>query len=181
MPNAKIKYLLFSNYLSLFSFAFFNPLFAIYVVNKGMPAEQVGFALGINLYIAALIILFIGKFEDKRKNKAKLIALGYVVLAIASCSYLFVHNFSGLVIAQAINALGVGIYIPALRTTYGKSEDKGKETTEWAYMEGGGRFFMATGAVVGSLIFKFYGFKTMFILIALIQLVAAYVVARVPK
>ena len=179
VANVKIKYLLFSNYLSLFSFAFFNPLFAIYVVDKGMQPEQVGLALGINMYVAALIILFIGKYQDRRKNKIIPIAIGYVLLAIASCSYIFVSNFSGLIVAQVINALGLGLYTPALRTTYALSEDKGKESREWSYFEGGGRFFMATGAIVGSLIFKFYGFKTMFILIALIQILAAYTVLRI--
>lgn len=174
MLNIKIRYLLYASYLNLFSFAFFNPLFALYVIHIGARPEYIGIAWGVNMYAAAAMILLFGKFEDKRKNKEKLVIAGYFILAIGAFSYIWVTSLWQLFIVQVINAVGIGILTPAWRTTYALNEDKGKESLEWSFVDGGGRFFIATGAIVGSLLYKYYGFKTIFILIGIIQLIAAF-------
>jgi predicted MFS family arabinose efflux permease len=179
--NITIRYLLITNYLNLFAFAFFNPLFALYVLHLGGKPEIVGIAWGVNMYAAALMILLFGRYENQKKNQEKLVVMGYFVLAAGAASYLLVSNVWQIFIVQIINALGMGLMTPAWRTAYAAGEDKGKETIEWSLVDGGGRFFIASGAMVGSLIYKFYGFTGIFILITLIQLVAAFISLRLLK
>jgi predicted MFS family arabinose efflux permease len=133
------------------------------------------------MYAAAITILIFGRLEDKRKNKLKLVIAGYFILAIAGFSYIFVTDIQGLFVVQIINAIGVGILTPAWRTTYALSEDKGRETLEWSFVDGGGKFAIATGAIIGSFIYKYYGFKAIFILIGIIQLIAAFISLRLLK
>ncbi|MDB5160754.1 MAG: Major facilitator superfamily 1 [Candidatus Saccharibacteria bacterium] len=179
--NTKIRYLLITNYLQLFAFSFFNPLFALYVLHLGAKPEIIGVAWGVNMYAAALTILLFGRYENQNSNKERLVVLGYFVLAAGAASFLLVSNVWQLLVVQIVNAVGLGMMTPAWRTAYAQSEDKGKEIMEWSLVDGGGRFFIATGAMVGSLIYKYFGFHGIFILIALVQLIAAVISLQLLK
>ena len=130
------------------------------------------------MYAAALMIILFGKYEDRIKNKEKLVVIGYFLMAAGAASYLLVSSIGELFAVQLFNAIGVGLLTPAWRTAYAKSEDKGRETEEWAFMEGGNRFFIATGAVIGGFILKYYSFKAIFVVMAVLQLGAALVAMR---
>ncbi|HET9850768.1 MAG TPA: MFS transporter [Candidatus Saccharimonadales bacterium] len=181
MVNTKIRYLLFSNYLNLLGFSIFTPLFAIFVLNLRNDPSLVGLAWGVNLYAAALMILLFGKYEDRWRHKEQLVVIGFFLLAAGGAAYLLVHSIWQLFAIQAFNAIGTGVLTPAWRTVYAKSEDKGRETLEWSFVDGGAKFFSATGAVIGGLILKFYSFRAIFILICLIQLLAGIVALSLLK
>ncbi|OGL25592.1 hypothetical protein A3E49_02240 [Candidatus Saccharibacteria bacterium RIFCSPHIGHO2_12_FULL_49_19] len=176
--NAKIRYLLLANYLNLFAFAFFTPLFALFVTDLNPNPEFVGIAWGVAMYTAALMMLVFGRYEDRIKNKEKLIVAGYFLMAAGALSYLLVSDIKELFAVQLFNAIGLGMLTPAWRTVYANAEDRGKETKEWAFMEGGDRFFIATGAIIGGFILKYYSFKAIFVVMALLQLVAGLVALR---
>jgi len=173
--NSKARILLYANYLNFFGIAFFTPLFALFVADINAGPEMVGIAWAVNMYAAALMIIVFGKYEDHIKNKEKLVVVGYFLMAAGAASYLLVSSLGELFAVQLFNAIGVGILTPAWRTVYAKSEDRGKETEEWAFMEGGNRFFIATGAIIGGFILKYYSFKVIFVVMAVLQLIAAFV------
>lgn len=173
MINKKIKYLLFAGYLNLFAFAFFTPLFALFVGKLSANPADVGIAWGVNLYAAALMIIISGRYEDRIKSKEKMVVAGYFLMAAGAAAYLLVHTMAELYLVQLFNAVGVGLLTPAWRTLYSKKEDKGRETLEWSLADGGARFFGATGAVIGGFILKYSSFMTIFVMIAAIQLIAA--------
>jgi len=99
-------------------------------------------------------------------------------MAAGALSYLLVSDIKELFAVQLFNAIGLGMLTPAWRTVYANAEDRGKETKEWAFMEGGDRFFIATGAIIGGFILKYYSFKAIFVVMALLQLVAGLVALR---
>ncbi|HVO86578.1 MAG TPA: MFS transporter [Candidatus Binatia bacterium] len=180
MVNLKLRYLLFANYLNLFAFAFFTPLYAIFVLGLGGNAKTVGLTAGLGAYAAALMILFFGKWENSQKHKEKLVVAGFFWLAAGAVAYMFVHQIWQLFAVQVFNAIGTGLLTPALRSTYATWEDKGKETQEWAFWEGGNRIFTATGAVVSGFILSSTGnFRGLFALMATVQLVAALVSLKI--
>jgi cyanate permease len=176
MMNLKVRYLLFANYLNLFAFAFFTPLYAIFVLNLGGDAKIVGLTSGLGTYAAALMILFFGKWENSQRHQEKLVIAGFFWLAIGALGYILVHHIWQLFAVQIFNAIGTGLLVPALRTTYAKMEDKGRETQEWAFWEGGNRIFAATGAILGGFLLSALGsFKGLFLMIAAVQLIGAII------
>lgn len=175
MINTKIRYLLFANYLNLFAFAFFTPLFALFVTKLDPNPAMVGIAWGVNMYAAAGMILLFGRYEDRIKHKETLVVVGYFLMAAGAAAYMLVNTLNQLYLVQLFNAVGVGLLTPAWRTSYAKAEDKGKETLEWSLVDGGAKFFIATGAIIGGFILKYYSFKVIFAMIAVIQLVGAFV------
>jgi MFS family permease len=180
--NLKVRYLLFANYLNLFAFAFFTPLFAIFVLHLGGDAKTVGLASGVGAYAAALMILFIGKWENSQRHQEKMVVIGFFWLAFGALGYAMVHEIWQLFVVQIFNAVGTGMLVPAIRTSYAKLEDKGRETEEWAFWEGGNRMFAATGAILGGFLLSAFGnFKGLFILIAAIQFIAALIALKLLK
>ena len=180
MLNLKIRYLLISNYLNLFAFSFFSPLYALFVVGLGGNAKIVGLSAGVGAYATALMILLFGRFENTRRHKEKLVVLGYFWLAAGAASYMLVTHIWQLFVVQIFNAIGAGMLSPALKTVYASWEDKGKETQEWSFWDGGNAIFMATGAILGGfLLSALGGFKSLFALIGLIQLIAACISIKI--
>jgi predicted MFS family arabinose efflux permease len=175
MVNQKIKYLLFANYLNFFAFAFFTPLFALFVTGLNPNPAVVGIAWGVNMYAAGAMILLFGRYENRIKNQEKLVVTGFFIMAVAFAGYILVDNLTELFLVQLINAVGLGMATPAWRTLYSKDEDKGRETVEWSFVDGGNRFFVATGAIAGGLILKYGSFQLLFAVMATIQLIAALV------
>lgn len=174
--NLKVRYLLFANYLNLFAFAFFTPLYAIFVLRIGGDAKTVGLTSGLGTYAAALMILFFGRWENSQIHQEKLVTLGFFWLSFGALGYILVHHIWQLFVVQVFNAIGTGLLTPALRATYAKLEDKGRETQEWAFWEGGNRIFTATGAILGGFLLSAAGgFKGLFALIAAIQFMGAVV------
>ena len=176
MVNFKVRYLLFANYLNLFAFAFFTPLYALFVIGLGGDAKIVGLSAGVAAYATALMILFFGRWENSHKHKEKMVVIGYFWLAAGAVAFMLVHHIWQLFVVQIFNAIGVGILTPALRTTYAQWEDKGKETQEWSFWDGGNHIFMATGAILGGFLLSAIGsFRGLFALIAAIQFVGALI------
>ena len=182
MLNSKIRYLLFANYLNIFAYAIFGPLFAIFVLNIGGDSKTVGLAAGVQAYAAALMILFFGKWENSNKHKEKLVVLGFFWMAFGAVGYTLVDSLWKLFAVQIFNAIGTGLLTPALRSTYAEVEDKGRETQEWSFWEGGNRLFMATGALLSGFVLSASGgFKVLFGLMAFIQFIAAILSIKILK
>jgi DHA1 family bicyclomycin/chloramphenicol resistance-like MFS transporter len=173
-----INYLLFVYLASQVGYYVFAPLYAIFARNFGLAPKSISFIWGFYSLSAALFILIFGKLENNMK-KGKMIVFGYIILATASISLLFVHNAKSLVIVLFISALGTGISMPAYKTIYAKNEKKGKESQQWSWLDAGNMFAGAIGAGIGGLIVGIYGFHGLFITMACIQLTASVVSYRI--
>ncbi len=108
-----------------------------------------------------------------------MISIGYFIYALGALSFLLVHNEKSLIIVLAFNALGAGVTLPAYKTMFAKSEAKGKESEQWSWLDAGNMFAAALGAGIGGLIIGTFGFKGLFIAMATIQTMAAFVAYRV--
>jgi DHA1 family bicyclomycin/chloramphenicol resistance-like MFS transporter len=173
-----IKYLLFVYLASQVGYYIFAPLYAIFARNFGLTPKSISFIWGFYSLSAAIFILIFGKIEN-RMMKGKMIVFGYITLAIASISLLFVHNPKSLIIVLLISALGTGIAMPAYKTMYAKNEKRGMESQQWSWLDAGNMFAGALGAGIGGLIVGAYGFRGLFITMAIIQLSAAIVAYRI--
>ncbi len=182
LGNKKIRYLLLANYLNLFAFSFYLPLFALFVIGLGGDAKIIGLSAGATAYTTAIMILIFGRWENSRKHKEKMIVVGYFWLAFGALGFMLVDHIWQLFAVQIFNAIGVGLITPALRTTYASLEDRGQETQEWSFWDGGNALFAATGAVLGGfLLSALGGFRGLFALIATIQFVAALISLKILK
>lgn len=173
-----LRFLLFSNYLNLLGFALFSPLYALFAARIGATPFQTGAAWSVYTAMQGVLIITFGKLEDKVKNKARLVVLGYFWLAFASLLFLTVHATLTLFIVLAVNAVGASILFPAWKSLFARNEVLGKEASEWSMFDGGNMLCTATAALVGGALVKFDGFRSIFIAMFLIQFLAALVSMR---
>jgi MFS family permease len=170
-----LRYLLISNYINLFGFALFSPLYALFAFRIGAGAFETGIAWALYTGIAGITIIIFGLFEDHLKQKRKLVMFAYFWLSVGALSFLLVKSTTSLYVVQAFNAIGSGMLSPAWKATFSHYQDKGKEASEWSLFDGGNMLCTAAAALLGGYLVKLYGFHIIFILMFAIQFVAALV------
>jgi DHA1 family bicyclomycin/chloramphenicol resistance-like MFS transporter len=177
MKNKKLTFLLFVNLFSLTGYFTFAPLYALFARDIGTSPAWIGVIWGGYSLLTAGFILLMGKLENHVKKEAAIVA-GYVIYAVGALLFLFVHDTTSLVIVLAFNSLGAGVTLPAYKTIFAASEDKGRETQEWSWLDAGSMFAAAIGSTIGGALIGLYGFRGIFIAMAGIQLSAAIVAYR---
>jgi AAHS family 4-hydroxybenzoate transporter-like MFS transporter len=178
MVKQKLRYLLFSNYLNLFAFSVFSPLYALYATGIGATPQNVGFSYSVNTLASACAIFLFGRIEDRMKDKRPMVVIGYFWLSAGAFAFLLVHSVPQLFMVQIFNAIGTGILLPSWKATYSKALGRGKEAREWSFYDGGNMLATAGGAALSGIVLARYGFHAIFILIGGIQLIAAMLSVR---
>ena len=178
MKQKLLKYLLFVYLASQVGYYTFAPLYSLFAHNLHLPAKTISFIWSGYSLIAAVFILLMGRIENKMR-KGKMVVFGYLIYAVGALSFILVHSEKSLIIVLAINALGCGVTLPAYKTMFAKSETRGKESQEWSWLDAGNMFAAAVGAGIGGLIIGAFGFKGLFITMAAIQTLAAFVAYRI--
>jgi MFS family permease len=171
--DRRISSLLFSNYLNLFGFALFSPLYALYATQIGAGPALVGISWSFHTFITALLVFAFGRYETRIQNIEKAVVAGYFMLALGAAAFLLVTNIPQLFAVLAFNAVGAGILMPAWKACYAQNQRRGKETQQWSFYDGGNMLFTAGGAAVGGIVLATVGFRGIFAVMAVLQFIAA--------
>lgn len=172
----ELKLLLLSNYVNIFGYSLFAPLYALFVFEVGGSAFHAGATWGLYMLAAGLIMFLFSFIEDHvHRLRKKMIVGGYFVLSLGALSFILVQNPMHIYWVQLINALGVGMLDPAWKAVYAKDEDIGKESEEWALFDGGDKILIAVAAFLGGVFITSYSFKQLFLVMFAIQFVAAVI------
>ncbi len=175
-----LKILLHSNYLNVFAYSLFGPLYALYVVQVGGSAFHVGATWSMYMFITGISMIYLSKIADKSdRNKKVMIVSGYFILSIGAFMFAFVQNTTQIYLVQMLNAFGVGLLNPSWKAMYSKLEDKGKEAQEWASFDGGNTILTAMAALMGGLFITYFSFQSLFLIISAIQLFAALISLKI--
>ncbi|HIA92012.1 TPA: MFS transporter [Candidatus Saccharibacteria bacterium] len=179
--NKNIKLLLTANYWHTFGFTLLSPLYAVYVTQQLNGSEfEIGLSYSVYGFSAGILMIIAGRVEDSISKYAKqILTFGYVLLAIASFGYLLVDSIYQLMFLQMIYAMAVAIYVPMSKTLFSKLEDDGKESSEWAIMDGGNFLIIGFSSLIGGYLLANYSFDVIFIGMGISQLFAALLVSRV--
>lgn len=159
----------------------FAPLYALFALGIGAEPLEIGIGWAIYAILSGTLIIAFGRLEDHVSYRLHLIIGGYFWLAIVSLLFLLVDSTAGLFVVLAMNAIGIGMLVPASRAVFGSMEDKGREASEWSLFDGGTRIVMGLAALIGGLLVKVEGFRAVFILMFIIQLIAAVASLRLIK
>lgn len=169
-----MRFLLISNHLNTVSFAILGPLYSLLVLNKGGSAFHAGASWALFSIVAGILMFYFAKVEDHvAKNRRMMIVVGYFILSLGALGYLLVNDLFSLYAVQLINAAGIGMLDPALKSLFSRDEDAGKEAEEWADLDGWDHILMGIGAFIGGYIIVLFNFYTLLFLIFLLQLFGA--------
>lgn len=172
------KILLVAALLSYFSGALLGPIYAIFVEKIGGDILDAANAWAIYAIAAGIMTIIFCKIEDNLKfNKNFIIVGGFAIGALATIGYLFVSRPSHLFIVQIMQGIDSAT-APQWDAAYSKVLEKNKESTEWSFVEGGSKIIIGIAAILGGLTANFLGFKILFILMSIIEVLATIVAAR---
>jgi MFS family permease len=161
-----IKVLILASIFLNFSVGLLAPIYAIFVERIGGNILSASFAGTIYQIIFGILIIIFGKIEDKLEKRI-LVSIGYLLNTMAYVIYYFVRNPLQLFFAQMILGVGDAVKVPAWQAIFSKSLDRGRESSEWAYWAGSTAIIYGVAALIGGVIATNYGFRFLFVLMAL--------------
>ncbi|MCX6815926.1 MAG: MFS transporter [Candidatus Aenigmarchaeota archaeon] len=177
----EVSVLLMASIVANFGFGLFSPLYAIFVEHIGGDILSASGAWAIYTFFTGAIIIILGRLEDHKLNKRLMVFSGYFILAIGSLGYFFVETPIHLFVVQMIAGIGIAVIEPAWDGLFSIYLDRGRESFEWSLWSGGTRIALAVAALAGGIIVTLYGFRTMFILMFIVNILAAFVSLQIIK
>lgn len=153
--------------------AMLAPIYALFVEQIGGDLMDASLAAGTFAFVAGITTLISGRYSDKLKEPELIIVSGYLLMSFGFLLYLFVDSIILLFIAQAIIGLGEAIYSPPFDAIYSKYLDGTKSGRQWGAWESTNYFTAVAGALVGGVIATAFGFKLLFVVMALLCLFSA--------
>lgn len=177
--HSTLRLILTANYISVFAYSLFAPLFALLVIDHGGTTATVGYIWGFYGVLTGVTSLIFGRIEDGSKYLFHhLHIIGSLLLAVASFAYVIADTLQGIVLGQLLFALGFGLLNPAFRKLYAALEDKGREATEWGWLEGGNMMLAGFAAAAGGVILQATSHPKLFVAMGCMQLFATVLLYR---
>jgi len=150
------------------------PIFSVFIVNtiKGGSIEKAAYGFSIYLLTRVLTELFSGKYFAKLSDTKKIhaIIVGNCVISLAFLFFAFTANILWIFIFYAFLGLGMGFAAPLKFSLFSRHLDLNKESSEWSVYDGLTFIGMAASASIGGYLAANFGFKTLFILSAIVNI-----------
>ena len=149
------------------------PIMANYAIQLGASIFLAGLIVGIYSIVHIPSNIIFGRVVDKLPRKIFL-TLGILLDGISMLLYFIANTVSFLFIARIIHALGGGFGGPATMSYIGDSISKEKSGRGMALYGISVGFSMLLGFMVGGFLASFYGYKQVFLTIAIIMLIVTF-------
>lgn len=180
--NKSLRILIASNTLLVFVLGMFGPFYAVFIQNIGGTMAFAGFSYAVFGIVTGVFTLLFSKWGLKVKEQELLIALGYVIRSVTFFSYAFMTSLPQLIVTQALWGLAAAIGAPAFDHVFSKHTTKNKEgMAQWASWEGMSSISSGTAALLGGLMIQTFGFRSIFLTMALVTLFLAFYIWRLPR
>lgn len=177
--NRPLKDLLVGNYSVYIAAGLLNPVYALFVLRIGGGAFDAGATNGAFYMTAGLLMLVLSGRQDRIRDRRKILAAGFLIEALSSLMLLAVNNITEMYMVQLVHAIGVALWVPALKAVYADMEDSGHHAKEWSWFEGGDHFITGLAALTGGSLIALLSFKATFICMTIAQVVSAIAVWRI--
>jgi|SRR3989344_4631682 len=174
--NPLVKAFILSEAFLWSAWNFITPLFAVFIVNDIEGGTIQAAATGFSIYLVSRVIfeLISGRILAKSDDKGKILMaiFGILCLSFAYAGFAFSESITSIFLFYFIVGVGLGTASPAKNSMFAIHLDKNKETTEWSLADAVSFICMAMATVIGGFVATQYGFKVLFILASVINLIS---------
>jgi len=188
--NRVIRFLIFSDFFLNTAWGFLGPVFAIFIVEKialNNPTEGAkiaGFSALVYWITKSFLQIPVSNFFDKRigeKDDYWFMIIGLFLSSLIPIGFLFSSLPWHIYLLQIIHGTALALFVPSWNAIFTRHIDKGKEASEWALNS----TFLGIGTgiagALGGIFVAFFGFKAVFILVFLFNLISAILLLFVQK
>lgn len=179
MLTKRIRILLLSDYFMVFGSGMLGPLFAVFTEKIGGDILDIAWVWATYMIMTGIIIVAVGKISDKLIAKEKLVIAGFLLSSIFTLGYLLVSKPFHLFFVQAGLAIATALSFPTWDALYARYEDKKQDGYTWGLVDGGEQIVPGVAMLIGGFVVVYFGFKVLFVIMALVQFVGAISQARI--
>jgi len=184
--NRVIKYLILSDLIFWSGWGLLSPIFAVFVVKniEGGSLAVVGLASGIYWILKSLLRVPIGIFLDSRKGEEDdfwFLFFGLILSSLVPFGYLMAKYPFHIYLLQILQAFGMAMALSGWTAIFTRHIDQGKEATEWGLDATFVGLGIGISGILGGMIAQIFGFKTVFVLVGILGLLAAILLFGILK
>jgi len=171
--NRVIKLLISSDVTLFFAIGLLAPIFAIFVLQEiqGGTLKVIGLAASMYWIARTLTTVPLSKFMDKtegERDEYHFMLVGSYIMASIPLFYMFTSQPWHIYLLGFINGSAASMAVPGWRILFTNHLDKGRTGYEWSIEDVGVGFAIAISSYLGAFLTDIFGFKILFILIAVI-------------
>ncbi len=173
--NRVVKYLILSDLVFWSGWGLFNPVFAIFIIEKiqGGNAFVVGAAVAIYWITKSLLRVPIGIFLDSlpgEKDDYLFLTSGLFIVALVPFGYYFSNQPWHIYLLQAIHGIAMAVSISGWDGIFTKHIDKGREATEWGFQGTTYGLGIGISGIIGGWAVVRFGFEPVLIVVGILGL-----------
>ncbi len=153
---------------------FITPIFGIYVTSLvGGTVDVAATAYSIYLVSRVIFELVSGRYLVKKAIAYKflLTILGMAIISLSYVGLAYSQLIIQIYIFYGMIGLGIGLATPAKNALFSSHLTPDNDTSQWSNLDASVFLSMALAAVVGGFIARVYGFETLFLVAAVVNLV----------
>ncbi len=155
---------------------FITPIFAVFATSEIQNGNVEVAASAFSTYLISRVLfeLISGKYAAHTSDRKKIMITisGILLISIAYIGFSFSYTITHLFLFYAVAGAGLGIASPAKNSLFSIHLDKNKETEEWSIADASSFIAMALAATLGGFIAGTYGFRVLFIIACLVNLLS---------
>lgn len=175
--NPTVKAFIVSESLVWSAWNFVTPIFAIFVVQEvhGSNIGVAGSMVSVYLIVRVICELITGRFLMKSSDRTRFLVtiMGIILLSGAYLGFSASRTLETVFLFYGLAGVGMGIASPAKNSLFSSHLDKRIETVEWGIYDAIVFVGMALAAALGGFIADKYGFRFLFILAAVVNILSA--------
>jgi len=175
-----VKILLYSSIVHTFSLGLLGPIYAVFVQGIGGNILSASSAWAIYCITIGILTIVFGKFEEEL-SWSRMLIWGRILNTIGIVGYFFVSTVYQLFITEFVLGVAASIKDPAYDSLFSKFLTKKKVSLEWGYQWGFTGIFSGVAALIGGAIATIFGFKILFIFMAVSSIISVFIAALLLK
>lgn len=170
-----VKYLILSDLIFWTGWGLFNPIFAIFIVDKiiGGTAFVVGLATSIYWISKSLLRIPFGVVLDKypsEKDDYLFTVVGLFIVSLIPIGYYFSSFPWQIYLLQGIHGFGMAMTLSGWCAIFTRHIDKGKESTEWGLDHTSLGLGIGVTGVIGGWMVTNFGYDAVLIITSVFSL-----------
>ncbi len=183
MVNRVIRHLVVSDFVLNFAFGLLSPIFAVFVLKniQGGELRVIGLATAFYWIARTATTVPLSRFMDRtngERDEFYFIIGGTFIMSSVPLFYLFASLPWHIYLIQFVLGLANSMAIPAWRILFTDHIDRGRTGFEWSLEDIAIGVSVAISAYLGSLLADKFGFRVVFILLAILGYFATLILSR---
>jgi MFS family permease len=171
------RLLLSISFLTTFAESMMVPMYAAFTEKLGGSILDAGIAFATFSMATGVFIILIGTRSYFQQHVKSVLVLGFFLAACCDLSYIFVQNRWQLFAVQVVAGLATGFIEPSWDSLF--TEDiEDSSAKHWSIWAGGTHLLAGVAALAGGVIVAYFSFKTLFLTMGLVDMVATVLAWR---